>query len=236
MGIESIKDKAEDLLDKIPDEVKDKAKELATKENLKAARKNAAGTSKTAKEVKKAQNTQKALKTLSKKYKYGGNGGKDKDSLRTAVAKTKMTPAEQRAFDLIAEAADNKKNTKGKKNKDATSAIIKAATKAAKESLSKAKEANRVSVGKKNEKFYLPNVDLRGKADLSSNLKINTDALGSLMKPWQNASSQNVRTAAYVRPDAGRGDVLLGGANGAIDNSRAANTGFSDNLAAFRRV
>ena len=34
MGIESIKDKAEDLLDKIPDDVKDKAKELAPKENL----------------------------------------------------------------------------------------------------------------------------------------------------------------------------------------------------------
>lgn len=38
MGIESIKDKAEDLLDKIPDEVKDKAKELATKENLEKAK------------------------------------------------------------------------------------------------------------------------------------------------------------------------------------------------------
>ena len=37
MGIESIKDKAEDLLDKIPDDVKDKAKELATKENLEKA-------------------------------------------------------------------------------------------------------------------------------------------------------------------------------------------------------
>ena len=38
MGIESIKDKAEDLLDKIPDDVKDKAKELATKENLEQAK------------------------------------------------------------------------------------------------------------------------------------------------------------------------------------------------------
>ena len=38
MGIESIKDKAEDLLDKIPDDVKDKAKELATKENLEKAK------------------------------------------------------------------------------------------------------------------------------------------------------------------------------------------------------
>ena len=38
MGIESIKDKAEDLLDKIPDEVKDKAKELATKVNLEKAK------------------------------------------------------------------------------------------------------------------------------------------------------------------------------------------------------
>ena len=38
MGIENIKDKAEDLLDKIPDEVKDKAKELATKENLEKAK------------------------------------------------------------------------------------------------------------------------------------------------------------------------------------------------------
>ena len=38
MGIESIKDKAEDLLDKIPDDVKDKAKDLATKENLEKAK------------------------------------------------------------------------------------------------------------------------------------------------------------------------------------------------------
>ena len=38
MGIESIKDKAEDLLDKIPDDVKKKAKELATKENLEKAK------------------------------------------------------------------------------------------------------------------------------------------------------------------------------------------------------
>lgn len=38
MGIENIKDKAEDLLDKIPDDVKDKAKELATKENLEKAK------------------------------------------------------------------------------------------------------------------------------------------------------------------------------------------------------
>ena len=38
MGIENIKDKAENLLDKIPDEVKDKAKELATKENLEKAK------------------------------------------------------------------------------------------------------------------------------------------------------------------------------------------------------
>ena len=38
LDIDNIKDKAEDLLDKIPDEVKDKAKELATKENLEKAK------------------------------------------------------------------------------------------------------------------------------------------------------------------------------------------------------
>ncbi|MBQ2581332.1 MAG: hypothetical protein II574_06865 [Ruminococcus sp.] len=38
LDIDNIKDKAEDLLDKIPDDVKDKAKELATKENLEKAK------------------------------------------------------------------------------------------------------------------------------------------------------------------------------------------------------
>jgi len=214
--------------------------ELATASNLKKAAQNKAGTSKTAKAVTKADNVLDAVNKLAKTYKYSSKkANKTKsliDGINNALKKAKMTSAEQKAFKLIEKAAADKKNTKGKKDKDATSAIIKAATKAAKDSLSKAKDKNRVSVGKKDEKFYLPNVDLRGKADLTSNLAINTNALGSLMKPWQNASSQNARTAAYVRPDAGRGDVLLGGANGAINNSRAANTGFSDNLAAFRRV
>ena len=38
LDIGNIKDKAEDLLDKIPDDVKDKAKDLATKENLEKAK------------------------------------------------------------------------------------------------------------------------------------------------------------------------------------------------------
>ena len=38
LDIDNIKDKAEDLLDKIPDDLKDKAKELATKENLEKAK------------------------------------------------------------------------------------------------------------------------------------------------------------------------------------------------------
>ena len=38
LDIDNIKDKAEDLLDKIPDDVKDKAKDLATKENLEKAK------------------------------------------------------------------------------------------------------------------------------------------------------------------------------------------------------
>ena len=38
LDFDNIKDKAEDLLDKIPDDVKDKAKELATKENLEKAK------------------------------------------------------------------------------------------------------------------------------------------------------------------------------------------------------
>ncbi|MBQ8119874.1 MAG: hypothetical protein IJ172_03755 [Ruminococcus sp.] len=53
MGIESIKDKAEDLLDKIPDDVKDKAKELATKENLEKAKDTVTGFFKKDKDDKK---------------------------------------------------------------------------------------------------------------------------------------------------------------------------------------
>lgn len=38
LDIEKIKDKVEDITDKIPDDVKNKAKELASKENLEKAK------------------------------------------------------------------------------------------------------------------------------------------------------------------------------------------------------
>ena len=80
-------------------------------------------------------------------------------------------------------------------------------------------------------------VDLSKRANLGNDLSIGaSSALQKMLVNQANARSQNERTAQYVRPDKGRGDVLIGGANGEINTSRAANTGFSDNLAAFRRV
>lgn len=188
--------------------------ELATKENLKAAEGGATPTIKTAK-VQKAQATLDAVKAMSKNL----TGKKTKNKLPTDG----LDEYQKAAAKIINE------QIKKKSNGSKTSAISKAAIKAAEAALKDAKKTE--------EDYTLPSINLSKLVDLTSNLNIApSSALAKLLVNQANANSQNQRTAAYVRPDKGRGDVLLGGANGEINNSRAANTGFSDNLAAFRRV
>ena len=187
---------------------------LATKENIEAAQTGDKVSVKTGK-VNKAQATLDAVNSMVKTL----TGKKTKDKLSTEG----LDEYQKAAAEII------NKQIKDKSNKNKTSAISKAAVKAAKAALKEAKDTD--------VEYTLPQVDLSKRANLGNDLSIGaSSALQRMLVNQANARSQNERTAAYVRPDRGRGDVLIGGANGEINNSRAANTGFSDNLAAFRRV
>lgn len=190
--------------------------ELATASNLKKAAQNAAGTSKTAKKSTLAKSTQKAVNQLLKK-----SNGK-------AVEVT-GTKAQKAAAKIINKAVNDKAN------KGNAKLIAKAAKNAAKAGVTKASAKNVVSVGEGADKYTLPNVNL-SKPITTGKLDPTSSALSKMLVAKGSADATNPMTSSYVRPDAGRGDVLLGRTTGAIDTSRAANTGFSDNLAAFRRV
>lgn len=188
---------------------------LATKENIEAAQTGDKVSVKTGK-VNKAQATLDAVNSMVKTL----TGKKTKNKLSTEG----LDEYQKAAAEII-----NEQIKKAKSSGSKTSAISKAAVKAAENAL---KDAKKTEV-----EYTLPLVDLSKRANLGNDLNIAASAaLQKMLVNQANARSQNERTAQYVRPDKGRGDVLIGGANGEINNSRAANTGFSDNLAAFRRV
>lgn len=179
--------------------------ELATKQNLQKAAKNATA-------VTNAKKVQKATKAMA------GKAG-------TSKVSTKGLTKTQKAAAKIVNKAVNDKSSKGAK------AVKKAADIAAKEKVKDAKK-QQVSVGKGTDKYTLPNVNLSKPIDFDkySTLPGQSAALQALMKTRESAPATNPNTAAYIRPDAGYAT------GGTVDTSRAANTGFSDNLAAFRRV
>lgn len=184
--------------------------ELATAANLKKAAKNAAGTSKTGKKSTLAKNTQKAVNQLLKQSK-----GK--------AVKVTGTKAQKAAAKII------NKAVKDKSNKGNAKLVAKAAKKAAKAGVSKANAKNKVSVGKGTDKYSLPNVNL-SKSITTGSLNPTSPGLTKMLVAKESASATNPTTSSYIRPDAGRAT------GGMVDTSRAANKGFSDNLAAFRRV
>lgn len=188
--------------------------ELATASNMKKATQNK-------KAVTQAKQVQKAVSSLLKK-----SGGKK--------VSTKGLNKTQKAAAKIINAA-----VKDKANKNAK-AVSKAAKAAAKSKVTKATSkasSNKATVGSGTDAYTLPNVDLTTQKNLSSNLNIApSKSLSKLLVNQKNASSQDAMTKDYIRPDAARGDVLMGGENGTYSTGRAANSGFSDNLSAFRRV
>lgn len=184
--------------------------QLASKANMSKAASNAGNTA----AVTLAKEVQKLVKT-----------GK-------ITKGTKLTKAQQQANQILQNA---QKKNKGKSAK----AIQKAANKAADNAVTKATKATKVSANG----YTLPNVNLNRTVNWGNGLNATSDALQKMLVAKENASATNPRTAAYVRPDYAKGDVLTGDMygqtsqnSGNINTSRAANTGFSDNLAAFRRV
>lgn len=97
---------------------------------------------------------------------------------------------------------------------------LKDAVKTAEKKLDKA----RVSVGKGTEKINLPNIDMSPSAAFSK----------LMANKAKNASAVNPLTSDYVRPD--RATTSLGGMRGDFNTAGNANSGFADNLRAFRRV
>lgn len=182
--------------------------ELATEKNLKSAANKA---NKTSSAVTKAQDIQKAVTSLVKT-----SGSKP--------VKVTGTAAQQAAAKII------NKAVKDKTNKNNATKIKNAAIKAAEDAVKKAKDEDKVSVGTGTDKYYLPNVNLARSVSFNSQLPGQSSALKNLMKTKGSANAVNSRTAAYIRPDAGYAT------GGALDTSRTANTGFSDNLSAFSRV
>lgn len=187
--------------------------ELATKKNLQKAAKNAAGTSKASQNLTKAKQTSAAVNEL-----LSGNTPK---KVAASVSKSAKNDAQKIIKDAKAKNAGKKGN-----------AVAKAASKAAQKAVEKAEGKATVSVGEGDEKYTLPNVNLSKPInfDKYSTLPGQSAALQALMKTRESASATNPYTSSYIRPAGGSAT------GGTIDTSRAANTGFSDNLAAFRRV
>lgn len=133
-----------------------------------------------------------------------------------------------------------KQNGAGKKSLKAAKANIKSAKQKVKDAeakLAKKKDKPLVTVGEDTDQYTLPNIDLSGSANLKSNISLGpSDALKKMLVTKGSAKSQDPMTKRYVRPMQSRGDVLLGHGQGMTNKSSAANQGFLDNLAAFRRV
>ena len=203
--------------------------ELATKKNLQTAAKNVSGTSKTAKAVTKAEKKLETAKSAQKIANKLGKKNKEVDTSKLA----KGTAAQRKAAEVLVDAMHYVAEKKqGESIAKATKKGAENLVKQAKKEVTKAKNANRVSIGEGDEQYYLPNVNLSKPInfDKYSTLPGQSAALQALMKTRESAPATNPYTSSYIRPAGGSAT------GGTIDTSRAANTGFSDNLAAFRRV
>jgi len=98
---------------------------------------------------------------------------------------------------------------------------LKESYKTEKKAYEKQKKKATVSVGKGTDKYVLPNVNLNPPKELSSLMKYRDPG--------------NAQATPMVR-ELGARNYRLGGSNGINQTATAANSGFSDNLAAFRRV
>lgn len=102
--------------------------------------------------------------------------------------------------------------------------------------INKAKTESGVSVGSDTDKYTLSKVNLDPSIDFdSAKLDIKpSDTLAKRLVLKEIMDAQNPLTKNYIRPD--KAMTKRGGANGEMNLVGAANTGFSDNLAPFRRV
>ena len=188
---------------------------LASRNNIRKAAKNANGTSKESAELTKAKNVAKAISLLTKPTKKGSK----KKAKKTDPTKG-LSSEEKHAYNEIRRAA----NDKGKNN---AKAFAKAANKAAKAAVKKAEKASKVTANG----LTLPNVDMRTPAKLNSKINVKpSNELQKLLVYQKNAPEENPNTIGWIRPDQAQ---YIGGT---LNTSRQANSGFSDNLAAFRRV
>ena len=208
--------------------------ELASKKNMQQATKSAKAKASNASE-------KKALDTLTKALKSGGirqvgvnaNGtprydlvSKDNDVVR-AYRSSKVGRDLQKQLGKVLRVTD--------KNKQSTiNSLVKSATKKY-DSLLKKAGYKEVSTGKKTDKYTLPNVNLSPKVNFNQANIGPSASLRKKMTTQKNQSSRNQRTASMVRPNHADGNII-GGPAGTYQTATNANSGFSDNLAAFRRL
>lgn len=115
----------------------------------------------------------------------------------------------------------DKSKLKGQARK--TTNAVTAAKDALKAAKKKSTKASSVSVGKGTEKITLPSISMSPSAAFSK----------LMANKAKNASAVNPLTSDYVRPD--RATTSLGGTRGNFNTAGNANSGFADNLRAFRR-
>lgn len=102
--------------------------------------------------------------------------------------------------------------------------------------LNRAKTESGVSTGSGTDKYTLSKVNLDPSIDFdSAKLDIKpSDTLAKRLVMKKLMDAQSPLTKNYIRPD--KAMTKRGGVNGTMNLAGAANTGFSDNLAPFRRV
>lgn len=126
-----------------------------------------------------------------------------------------------------------KKLDKGKGIK--TDAFKKAINEAADSYVSKVTNKYTASTGTGTDKYTLPNVDLTTLAKMPQSILLGPSSALSKMLATQTAGdSYNPRTRNFVR-GAGAQEAY-GGSSGSVDMSKAANTGFTDNLSPFNKT
>lgn len=203
---------------------------LATKENMNQARRNkrAQIASDNAKaDLEDARSVRSEVDKMVKNL----SSGQGSAALTT---QSKMTPTQKKASQIIEKAA--------KSNKGATSeAIGKAASEAAKNSVegakktyidARAKTANpEISFGEDTDRYVLPHTDLLSRVALPNQIALGpSDALSKMLTTRESGSAQSDLTRNMIRPDHSANKGVR------YDRSRQANTGFSNNLVAFRRM
>lgn len=148
---------------------------------------------------------------------------------------TKMTSAQKKAVKIINQAKrDNKGATADVIKKAINDAALENVKLAKKDYIDKRKKTQNEGVSYTSEEgftYMLPNTNLLQRQDLGGDIDFTPSKSLQKMMTWTKpSSSQNPRTAAYVRGDRSYDR------SGTINTRRAANRGFTDNLAPFRRV